>query len=164
MSTTIALLPAPTIIGNDLLLHDMVDANGQYHYQRDLKRIHGCVPVTVTQIPDEWRAVHTPLIVPQWQAYLQGHPDPEFVSYLLEGIKCGFRIGFDYNNHVCRSAKRNMLSATQNPAVVEKYLATECSQRRVIEPLAKGSVNLHINRFGVIPQLSTGQAVPTLLG
>ena len=132
-------------------MQDVVDASGHYPYQWDLKQINDCVPITVVPITDEWREVHTPLIVPQWQSHLQGHPDPEFVAYLLDGINHGFRIGFSYSNHTCRSAKRNMLSATQNPAVVEKYLAEECAKGRVIGPLAKGTGHLHINRFGVIP-------------
>ena len=131
-------------------MQDVVDVSGHYPYQWDLKRINDCVPITGAPIPDEWKAVHTPLIGSQWQFHLQDHPDQEFVAYLLDGINRGFRIGFSYGNHACRSAKRNMLSATQNPAVVEKYLAAECAKGRVIGPVAKGMVHLHINRFGVI--------------
>ena len=45
-----------------------------------------------------------------------------------------------------------MLSATKNATVVEDYLRKECALGRVLGPFKKGSLNIHINRFGVIPK------------
>ena len=45
-----------------------------------------------------------------------------------------------------------MLSARQNSGVVTEYLEKECRLGRLITPLKKGSIDTHINRFGVIPK------------
>ena len=57
-----------------------------------------------------------------------------------------------YGSHQCSAAKCNMQSAIQNPQVVNQYLTKECEKGRIIGPLEKGSLSLHINRFGVIPK------------
>ena len=61
-------------------------------------------------------------------------PDREF-KFLLDGMAYGFRIGYKREVAPLVSAKRNMLSAEANPAVVEDYLAKEvmlgpCPPRR----------------------------------
>lgn len=66
--------------------------------------------------------VHTPLDIAEWRSQLCWHPDREFCQYLIDGLTDGFRIGFNYTSHRCQAAKRNMLSAVQNPGVVEQYL------------------------------------------
>ena len=66
----------------------------------------------------------------------------------------GFRIGFDYTKE-CKSAKRNMLSAMQNPSVVGEYLPKEVALGRIVGPLEPGTLNIRsiqVNRFGVIPK------------
>ena len=84
---------------------------------------------------------------------LKYHPDGEYKEYLLAGLGRGFRIGFDYGSHRCRSAKTNMKSALQNPAVVDRYLATEVGLGRILGPLEPSSLPLVvINKFGVIPK------------
>ncbi|MCG8620845.1 MAG: hypothetical protein MJE68_02435 [Proteobacteria bacterium] len=45
-----------------------------------------------------------------------------------------------------------MLSATKNATVVEDYLRKECALGRVLGRFKRGSLNVHINRFGVIPK------------
>jgi len=37
----------------------------------------------------------TPLCLPTWQKALVGHPDKQFVEYILMGIERGFHIGAD---------------------------------------------------------------------
>ena len=61
-------------------------------------------------------------------------------------------MGFNYESHQCCSAKCNMLSAIQNPEVVEEYRTRECERGRVLGPVEKGSLSLQINRFGVFPK------------
>ena len=90
----------------------------------------------------------------EWQSLLELHPDREFCQYLLDGFKYGFRIGYNYENHSYGAAKRNMASSVENPRVVEEYLAKERELGRVIGPLTPGSLQLQINRFGVIPKSS----------
>ncbi len=125
---------------------------GRYVYMEDLKTLASRKQKGGRAVPPQLQAIHTPLRCSSWQHYLRNHPDSEFVAFLLDGISNGFRIGFNYERHQCRTAKRNMQSAIQNPEVVDKYLAKECEKGRVVGPLDKGSVSLHINRFGVIPK------------
>ena len=132
-------------------VEDLFEA-GRYLYMRELRRISSCVPLGLPQAPKLLKEVRTPLVLACWKSQLRSHPDLEFVSYLLSGIANGFRIGFNYNKHRHRSAKRNMLSANQNPEAVREYLSKECGLGRVVGPLEKGYLPLQINRFGVIPK------------
>ncbi len=67
--------------------------------------------------------VISPLHWTSWAEGLAKHPDREFADYLVQGIRDGFRIGFDYANHSCKRASRNMSSALERPEVVRDYLA-----------------------------------------
>ena len=82
--------------------------------------------------------VNMPLQVTEWNRAMASHPDREFVEYLLRGIREGFRIGYNHRGHTCRPASKNMLSARQNPQVVEEYLAKAVKEGRVIGPLNPG--------------------------
>jgi hypothetical protein len=100
--------------------------------------------------------INSPLVADQYCALLSDHPDGELKEFLLSGIVEGFRIGSNYTQSDCRSAKHNMLSAMQNPSVVSDYLSKERSLRRLIGPLdteALNILNVQVNPFGVIPKL-----------
>ena len=125
---------------------------GRYIYMSDLKTLSCHTASPASSLPKLLSTVTTPLNVEAWRSELSDHPDQEFVGYLLDGIQHGFRIGFDSEHHRCVSAKRNMMSALQNPEVVGEYLAKECRLGRIAGPITKGSCSLHINRFGVIPK------------
>ena len=118
----------------------------------DLRRLESFTPAAAPDLPQELQEVVTPLRVEAWSHVLRQHPDREFVDYILRGIRQGFRIGFDRTAVRCRSAKRNMLSAEQNPEVVESYLQKEREAGRVIGPLPRPIAGLHVSRFGVIPK------------
>ena len=125
---------------------------GRYVYLNDLRVLSQRPPSLRQPLPSMLCEVHTPLDIAEWRSQLCWHPDREFCQYLIDGLTDGFRIGFNYTSHRCQAAKRNMLSAVQNPGVVEQYLKKECELGRVVGPLAAGSIPLHINRFGVIPK------------
>ena len=124
----------------------------KYEYLEDMIQMAKRAPPEGGIILPGHQVVNSPLVVAAWQQALKGHPDQKYVRLLLEGMKEGFRIGFDYAKYRCSSAKKNMVSACKNPTVVTEYLKKELELGRVIGPLAKGSVNLHVNRFGVIPK------------
>ena len=70
-------------------------------------------------------------------------------------MRYGFRIGYDGMDPLLgrRSAKRNMLSAIQNPQVVRDYLRCERDAGRVLGPITGvAKAGVHVNRFGVIPK------------
>ena len=46
-----------------------------------------------------------------------------------------------------------MLSASEHPDVVERYIASEWAEGHILGPVDPGSVSgLHTSRFGVIPK------------
>ena len=98
--------------------------------------------------------VSTPLIWREWAKVLEGHPDPDFRHYILNGIAHGFRIGFDYKHHQCRSATSNMQSSITNAEVVKEYLDKEVSLWRIISPVPQAQlpVGTQLSPFGVIPK------------
>jgi len=104
-------------------------------------------------VPQIATAINTPLLVSGWSLLVLGHPDPCLVQFFLEGISHGFRIGFVPQKKSLRSARKNMDSAQEHPAVVHEYLAKEISSGRVIGPFPPTAVPMvHISRFGVIPK------------
>ena len=82
---------------------------------------------------------------------LAGHPDQKQVSYVLQGLQRGFRLGF-HSAHKLKPAKRNKPSALHNSHIVDAYLANEVSLGRVAGPFSSSPFpRLHISSFGVIP-------------
>ena len=52
----------------------------------------------------------------------------------------------------------NLQSASEQPEVIDKYLAEECSHGRVLGPLRRELFpQVHPNRFGVISKSSAGE-------
>ena len=78
--------------------------------------------------------VATPLILREWIEELKDHPDAEFRGYFLNGIKNGFRIGFN-RAVTCKPASSNMHSALENVGIVQEYLKKEVSLGRILEPV-----------------------------
>ena len=69
-------------------------------------------------------------------ASLAGHPDRDFVQFLLRGIDQGFHLGFDGAVHQVKGAQKNMQSALDNPKPVEEYLGQQAElQRSRLPPL-----------------------------
>ncbi len=126
---------------------------GKYIYMDALRVLANRAPPQPLPLPSYLRKVVTPLRYRVWESQLRDHPDPEFAGYLLDGIRLGFRVGFD-RGHPCRSAKRNMASAAHNATVIESYLERERTAGRIVGPLTKEAlgVQVQISRFGVIPK------------
>ena len=97
-------------------------------------------------------SIKTPLNRQAWTKNLSKHPDKDYVHYLLNGIEHGFQIGAD-ESYPFRSAGQNMLSAKQNPDVIEQYITKENVGGNILGPFTQGMAGkIHINRFGVIPK------------
>lgn len=90
----------------------------------------------------------TPLKLNEWSLGLLHHPDREFVSYILLGIKEGFRIGF---NRTCplRDAGSNM--PNRNPEVIVAYLEREVALGRMLSCPADIQ-GVHVSPMGIIPK------------
>ena len=121
----------------------------------DLKAIARRHPPASWPVPAALSTARTPLHVVNWAYQLRDNPDREFIAYLLQGLREGFRIGFDYSRvTLLRPAKANMVSAGEHPTVVTQYLLDECANGRVIGPLGREAAEQvrQISRFGVIPK------------
>ncbi len=82
----------------------------------------------------------TPLKPQTWKEGLRGHPDRKFADYIVNGIAKGFRIGFDYHTQL----KSSVYSASENPRVIDEYLANEAGLNRITEVPAELHPLIHI--------------------
>ena len=73
----------------------MMFAGQSYKYMEDLLKLDGCRPNGKSPA---WLGseVTTPLVWEEWNDALRHHPDQRFRTYITEGIRNGFRLGFKY--------------------------------------------------------------------
>ena len=69
----------------------------------------------------------------------------------MSGLRDGFRVGFNYEGHTCRSSKSNLPLAREHTQVISDYLAAECAEGRVVGP----HIPCRLVGLGVIPKGST---------
>ena len=108
----------PTGLGQ-LVQPSNITPSGRYCYGEDLKQLAAC-KLECSGVPSWLCPVTTPLQWLTWAKALESHPDQDFAAYIVEGLRHGFRLGFNYTGHTCTSAKHNMLSAFQYPKVIDK--------------------------------------------
>ena len=95
----------------------------------------------------------TPMSVCEWDRQLAAHPDQCYHTYIVEGLRQGFRIGYSYGSAKCVSAVSNMSSASERPSVIDEFIATELAAGRILGPVDPSQANLiHVNRFGLVPK------------
>ena len=79
-------------------------------------------------------------------------------DYVCEGIRWGFRIGFDYGLCQCTRALRNMKSVSEHKEVVEEYIRGEVEAGRVMGPFSREAFpGVQVSPFGVIPKSEPGK-------
>ena len=67
-----------------------------YRYMEDLLKLDACRP------PSNWRTNEnlsgsvSPLRWEVWDDFLESYPDQRFRDYIVDGIRAGFRVGFNY--------------------------------------------------------------------
>ena len=66
----------------------------------------------------------TPINADRFQHELRHHPNPDNVAYVVQGLRDGYHLGFNYSTSL-KSATRNMASALLNPQVIDRYLQSE---------------------------------------
>ena len=104
------------------------------------------------QAVGDWEAISTPLQVEEWARILAEHPNTQFAALVTDGLRRGFRIGFD-RGHKLRSACSNLKGARDHPEVVDAYIAAECRAGTVLGPFDPALLPaVHISKFGVIPK------------
>ena len=108
-------------------------------------------------VPEELSRIVTAL---HWQVCdrkLSQHPDQLFRSYIVEGIRYQFRVGFDYTRPL-KSATSNMSSFHHHPQLKSEYLAEECAEGHIMGLLARDfSTKVHVSSFGLIPKKTPGE-------
>lgn len=124
---------------------------GGYCYTGDLMAMRACTPITSRVYDADWSKVVTPLRALVWERKLASHPDREFAHWVCEGVREGFRLGFDYRRCHCRSAGGNMRSVIEHREVVESYVQGEREAGRLLGPWVQ------VSPFGVIPKKDPGK-------
>ena len=124
----------------------------RYPYTEDLLALQRGVAVPPRPVPPQLAVQTAPLDWRAWEAALAAHPDRRFADYISQGVREGFRIGFNYTSRR-ESASRNMRSTVEHPEAVYRYLEDECSKGRVLGPFPPSSVpQVHVSRLGVVPK------------
>lgn len=77
----------------------------------------------------------SPPLVEQFSWDMRNHPNPQLVAFILEGLRNGFKLGFNHSQNL-KSATLNKPSIYEHPAVIDEYLANEVSLGRVISVIA----------------------------
>ena len=80
----------------------------------DLSQLDGKIPLSLTAVAPILVTISTPLKWEAWATELEPHPDQEYAWYNVAAIKQGFRIGFNYKNHCCNSAKSSNVTAVKH--------------------------------------------------
>ena len=122
-----------------------------YIYRDQLLEMDRRSPQAPCDLPPTLCSITTPLKVERWAEELQAHPDQVFSNYILQGIRNGFRIGFNYQVSLA-SKGRNLLSATEHADVVDNYLDAEKAMGRIAIVPPTLAHRIHISPFGVIPK------------
>ena len=76
------------------------------------------------------------------------HPDQSFVTYVLDDLQNGFRVGFSPDSVSLKSTTHNMSFASLQPLAIDDYLHTELAKGRVAGLFSSPLLPyLHISRF-----------------
>ena len=128
-----------------------------YRYTSDLLVLDGQRHLRSWRAPPSLRQVNTPLDWHRWVSRLALHPDLEFARYMVNGLRDGFRIGFDHARCSCGRARANMASTSRDAALVSRYLDEECRLGRVAGPLNPVEFpEVHCSPIGLVPKSSGG--------
>ena len=120
-----------------------------------LLRLEECKPRATDKeptLPTTCRRVTSPLQLEFWRGQLAGHPDNDFAEFIVRGIEHGFRIGLDRSRTTLKPRRSNMVSAKEQPQVVQQYLEAEVEAGRVVEIEDSLAACIHTSPFGVIPK------------
>lgn len=94
--------------------------------------------------------VSTPINVAELERELCGHPDRNFVNFLLTALRYGIRVG--YLGPQKARVLRNLTSASQHPEVVSANLDKEISSGGVLGPFPSSPLpNFQCHPVRVVP-------------
>ena len=124
---------------------------GKYLFTSHLRALDSCrPPVSGSPSSSIEEKSHSPLQIETWSQELVTHPDKDYMSYIIEGMSDGFRIGFDRR---CRLQPPPANSMTKNTAIISEYLQREVSLGRMQKHVLPSKENqIHISPIGAIPK------------
>ena len=126
-----------------------VTSSGLHKYTCDLMELEA---TATREGPHNFRPA-TPLRIQAWQEALAGHPDKQYVQYLLTGINEGFHIGAKRQSASLKSAHHNMPTVEQHSELITAHIQEEVQAGRVLGPLPQHLSKLcHISPLGLIPK------------
>ena len=92
----------------------------------------------------------SPINLPLLLSFLSHYPDCRLASYILLGIRDGFRVGLAAPV-TFRSSSRNHPSCQSRPGVITDYISVERAAGRMSGPWPF-SVSLHVSPIGLVPK------------
>ena len=94
---------------------------------------------------------HSPVNVLALERHLQDHPNHDFVKYLTQGFRVGFRVGYQ---GTCRGREAtNLTSASSRPDVITEYIRKECLAGNTSGPFSsRPRPDLVVNPLGAVPK------------
>lgn len=96
-------------------------------------------------------SVSTPININVLERELSQHPDRDFVTSLINGLRYGTHVG--YTGPEKSRVSRNLISANQHPEVVSSNLYKEINLGRVAGPFDSPPLpNLQCHPVGVVPK------------
>lgn len=105
--------------------------------------------------PSQLEEIVTPLRLLSFKDELSNHPNPDWVTALLEGLEKGVRLG--YHGPRCHRIARNLLSAYTHPDIIDKEIEKEVSLNRILGPFDIPPLpNLQCSGVGVVEKKNGG--------
>ena len=91
---------------------------GGYPYTCQLMALDQCRESSgYLSLPNQLASVTSPVNLDFWKEHLRDHEDQIFSQLVLQGLIAGFRIGFQREAVLLRSARSNMISASTHQEV-----------------------------------------------
>ena len=119
----------------------------RYIYWDDLHELSGTSHQGPLVVPGP---SSSPINLPHLSSFLSHYPDYRLASYILLGIRDGFRIGLAAPVTI-RSSSRNHSSCQSCPGVITDYISAERSAGRMSGPWP-ASDSLHVSPIGLVPK------------
>ena len=128
---------------------------GPYPYRHDLMHLDSMrspyppAPELMGGLPPLRPFIH------QWEFLLSSHHNAQFVSYILDGLRWGFRLGFSWSNPLNSTERNNHFSQECGDAI-DEYIQKEMQAGNLVGPISShvltNGQHLHVNRIGVVPK------------
>ena len=126
--------------------------SGRYVYLENLRHLsHPPSPSLSSPIP--WPVCPSPICLPSLAHHTLHHPDRDFITFVLQGLRVGFHIGFSSHGFTSRPLSRNHPSSLTSPQVISMYISEEVATGRMTGPLV-GPVRsiVHCSPLGLVPK------------